>query len=289
MKFNIKKLVIALVLIMLISFTVAGATLYFTGGVSAVSVGASQIKISKSVPVQEIENIVIKTISTKLNVIPVVSREVDIDFYGNITTNLAGAKPELLANVENGTLNIEISYPKTINIGLINFEKLYLDVYVPDNYSGGIEVETVSGDFDIRRLKLSSLGFKSLSGNINTDSVITDTLYMETASGRAFFKDISGDIKIDSISGDVDATIAALEGDININTISGKVAINMPPDSAFDFEFGSVSGNIKNEFPADIKYINNRKIEGSVGQGAHKIVISTTSGDISIKKGEKDA
>jgi DUF4097 and DUF4098 domain-containing protein YvlB len=286
MKFNIKKLVIVLVLIMLVSFTAAGITLYFTGGVSAVSVGAAQIKTSKSFPAQEIENIIIKTVSTRVNVIPVVDREVGIDFYGNITTNLTDVKPELSANIENGTLNIEISYPKTINIGLINFEKLYLDVYVPDNYPGSIEVETVSGDLDIRRLKLSGLDFKSLSGNINTESVIADMLDIETASGTAVLKDTRANIKIDSISGQVNAIFATLEGDINIKTISGKAEIELPGNSAFDFEFGSVSGNIKNEFPADIKLINNRKIEGSVGNGANRIIISTTSGDISIKKGE---
>jgi DUF4097 and DUF4098 domain-containing protein YvlB len=286
MKFNIKKLVIVLVLIMLVSFTAAGITLYFTGGVSAVSVGAAQIKTSKSFPAQEIENIIIKTVSTRVNVIPVVDREVGIDFYGNITTNLTDVKPELSANIENGTLNIEISYPKTINIGLINFEKLYLDVYVPDNYPGSIEVETVSGDLDIRRLKLSGLDFKSLSGNINTESVIADMLDIETASGTAVLKDTRANIKIDSISGQVNAIFVTLEGDINIKTISGKAEIELPGNSAFDFEFGSVSGNIKNEFPADIKLINNRKIEGSVGNGANRIIISTTSGDISIKKGE---
>jgi len=286
MKFNIKKLVIVLVLIMLVSFTAAAITLYFTGGISVLSAGAGQVKTSKSFSAQEIENIVIKTVSTKINVIPVADRKVGIDFYGNITTNLADVKPELAANIENSTLKIEISYPKTINIGLINFEKLYLDVYIPDNYSGSIEVETVSGDLDIRKLNPARLVFKSISGNINTESVIADIMEMETASGKAYLKDISGNIKINSISGEVDAVIAAIEGDINIKTISGKAEIELPGSSAFDFEFGSVSGNIKNEFPADIKLINNRKIEGSVGNGAHKIIISTTSGDISIKKGE---
>ncbi len=285
MKFNIKKLVIVLVLITLVSFTAAGITLYITGGVSAASAGAAQIKISKSYPAKEIKNIMINTVSTKVNIIPVVDSKVGIDFYGNITTNLTNVKPELQANIENGTLNIEISYPKTINIGLINFEKLYLDVYVPDNYAGSIEVETVSGDLDIRRFKLSGLGFKSLSGNINAESVIADMLDIKTASGKAVLKDISGNIKIDSISGEADAIIGSLEGDINIKTISGKAQIELPGNSAFNFEFGSVSGNIKNEFSADIKFIDNRKIEGSVGQGAHKIIISTTSGDISIKKG----
>jgi len=120
----------------------------------------------------------------------------------------------------------------------------------------------------------------------DTESVIAGTMEMETASGKAYLKDISGNIKINSISGEAVAIIATLEGDINIKTISGKAEIELPGSSAFDFEFGSVSGNIKNEFPADIKLINNRKIEGSVGNGAYRIIIGTTSGDILIKKGE---
>ncbi|MBN1298337.1 MAG: DUF4097 family beta strand repeat protein [Actinobacteria bacterium] len=286
MKFNVKKTVIVLIVIILASFAIAAATLYFTGGVSTVSVKSSQIKTSKSYPVDGIEKLVIKTSSAKVNIIPVLDKKIGIDFYGTFTTNLDEIKPEMRTSLENGVLTVEISYGRAINIGLINFEQLYLDIYMPDNYLGQISADTISGDLVIRRFDLSQFDFKSVSGNLRAEAVNAGSVNIETASGNMDLTDIKGQINANNISGELKAKLNSLQGNINIKTVSGKIDIELPRESEFEFVFESLSGNIKNEFPADIKFVDNRRIEGNVGKGINMISLNTSSGNISIEKGE---
>ena len=41
--------------------------------------------------------------------------------------------------------------------------------------------------------------------------------------------------------------------------------MTLPGKSEFNFELGSISGRIENEFGAQIKFADGRKIEGTVG------------------------
>ncbi|MBM3705480.1 MAG: DUF4097 domain-containing protein [Actinobacteria bacterium] len=284
MKFNIKKFVIVLACIMAGSFIIAGTVFYFTGGVHAVSVNSSQVKTSKVYLVEEIESIVVKTIDTKVNIIPVVDKRVDIDFYGNITTNLTEAKPELVTSLEDGVLTITISYPKTINFGLINLEKLYLDVYVPNYFNKRIEVETVSADLEMRHMTLDYFRFKTISGNLDVNLISAQNWVLELTSGNIEARQVEGGINASTISGKTAVSLNSLKGDIRVKTVSGEVEISLPDESQFDFELNSISGDIKNEFGAKISYADKKNIAGSVGDGAFKIIVDTTSGNISIKK-----
>ena len=196
MKFNIKKFVIVLACIVAGSFIISGTVFYATGGINVVSVNSSQVKTSKVYMAEEIERILIKTIDTKVNIIPAVDKRVDIDFYGNITSNLSQVKPELITSLEDGLLTVTISYPRTINIGLVNLEKLYLDVYVPDYFDKKIEVETVSANLEIRRLDLDFFRFKSISGNLKADLLSAESWIIELTSGNIITSQAEGDRNI---------------------------------------------------------------------------------------------
>lgn len=284
MKRSMKKLIITLAAITAASFMLSIIILYSTGGIGAVSVQTAQIRSSEVFLADEVEHIRIKTIDSRVSVVPVVDKKISIDFYGRRSTNLSGFQPELITGLNNGVLTIEISHPRTINIGLINLENLYLDVYVPDNFSGRISVETVSGNFDIRRLALEELRHKSISGNIEADNLYAKNINIEMTSGNTNLRDVKGNIAISSISGQVEIILNWLEDDINIKTVSGKTDIFLPAESEFDFNLSSISGNISNEFAALIKYSDSKRLEGSAGNGASEIIVNTISGNINLKK-----
>jgi len=235
---------------------------------------------------QGITRINVNTVNTGINIIPVVDKNIGVDFYGNITTNLARKVPELLAYQEDGVLNITISYPNVAVLGFINTEPLKLDIYVPQEFSGGINVETISGSLKIRKLNLENFEFKSLSGHLEADSVVSSSIKIESTSGKIVLTDIEGNIDISNISGRVDVVLRSLNKDLNIKTISGVVTITLPGKSEFSFVLSSISGRLENEFGAQIKFADGRKIEGTVGQGANKLTVNTTSGEIKVKKGE---
>jgi len=284
MKSNIKKFVIVLAVVMAASFLIAFAILYMTGGITAVTVNSSQIKSQEFFNADEVNQIVIDVVDTDVNVIDVVDKEVGVDFYGSITTNLTAGNPELVTDLKNGVLTISITYPKTITIGLINLANLYLDVYVPNNFSKDIKVSTISGNLNIRKLSLENFNFKSISGYLKADSLSAKNLIIETTSGKVNLDGVEGKINADTISGEITAVLKSFSSDLSLKTVSGEVSLSLPDSSEFKFKLGSVSGNIANEFGSKITFADSNNLEGSVGKGAFNITIKTISGSIKVTK-----
>jgi len=285
MKSKMKKFVIVLASITVASFLIAFTILYTTGGITAVAVSSSQIKTQKFLDIGDVNWIVIDTVNTDVNVIPVVDKKVEVDFYGNTTTNLIADKPELMTDLKNGVLTISITYPKTITLGLINLADLYLDVYVPDNFSKDIKVSTVSGNLDIEKLSIENFNFKSISGNLKADSLSAKNWVIETSSGKVNLNDPEGEIHADTISGDINTILKSFNNDLSVKTVSGEVNIYLPQDSSFRFALGSISGKIVNEFGSKITFADRNNLEGMVGESAFNIIINTISGNIKIIKG----
>jgi DUF4097 and DUF4098 domain-containing protein YvlB len=286
MKVNVKKLLISLVAIMLGSFLISGIIFLAIGGLSSVVINAGQAKTSKIFPARDTVQINVNTVNTDINIIPSADKNIKIDFYGNIATSLARKVPELAAQQEGGVLNIVINYPNAAVLDFINAETLKLDIYVPQEFSGGIFAETISGSLKIEKFNLKNLEFKSLSGSIAASSLTVSDIKINSTSGKVVFADTEGSINISNISGNVELAIRSLISDLNIKTISGRVTVSLPDKSEFNFELGSISGNIENEFGAQIKFADGRKIEGTVGQGANMLTVNTTSGEIKLKKGQ---
>ena len=286
MSSRLKKTIIIIASVMVLAFTISGITLYKTGGISAVATTASQIKTSRVFESSKINKVVINTVNTNINLIPASDNKISIDFYGNITSNIAKGLPELSAYEKDGTLNISVIYPRTIIIGLINLSSLYLDIYVPDNYPGEINIETVSGGTEVKDFSTGGLYYKSISGEFSAKGFNASNMQLDSTSGKIILEDSWGRVNASSVSGAIDLKITEFANDINIKTVSGAVKVKIPAASQFNFDIGSISGEIYNDFSARINHADGRNFEGSVGQGASKLTISTTSGNIKIMKGE---
>lgn len=286
MKISVKKLLISLTAIMLGSFLISGIIFLAIGGLSSVVINAGQARTSKIIPARDIAQINVNTVNTDINIIPVADKNIGVDFYGSIATSLAGKVPELVVQQEDGILNIVINYPNAIVLDFINAATLTLDIRVPQEFSGGIFVETISGSFKILKFNLENFEFKSLSGSIEASSLAASDIKINSTSGKVVLIDTQGSIDVSNISGNVELTLRSLISDLNIKTISGRVTVSLPGKSEFNFELGSISGRIENEFGAQIKFADGRRIEGAVGQGAYKLAVNSTSGEIKLKKGQ---
>jgi hypothetical protein len=286
MKVNVKKLLISLAAIMLVSFLISGIIFLAIGGMSSVIINSGQTKTLKVFPAQDITRININTVNTDINIIPSADKNIEVDFYGNITTSIAGKAPQLNAYQDGGILNVYIDYPSAIVFDFINAATLKLDVYVPQEFSGVISAETISGSFKIGKFSLENFEFKTMSGTIEASSLSASDIKINSTSGKVVLRDAEGSIDVNNISGSVELVLRSIAGGLNIKTISGRVTVTLPGKSEFNFELGSISGSIENEFGAQIKFADGRNIEGTVGTSVNKLTINTTSGKIKIKKGQ---
>ena len=297
MKFNVKKFVMWIAIVMFASFAIAAIVLVVTGDFS---IAREQIDESKTFDVQGVNEIYIDTVSTDINIIPTNKEEIEVHFYGEVSTNIKRVIPSLVAYKSGDELRVEIVHPKTFFIGF-NICRTKLDVYIPEDSIEVLKIITVSADTSVSDLKVDKFSLNAVSGDFKGESLFASDLRLNSISGDISLKEYKGDININNVSGDVvleggrqndNIEVVTVSGEVyieqkdpsnmNIKTISGGVEINLSEDAQFYLKATTVSGDIENSFPIKITSSGKRDLEGMVGSDEKEITIRTTSGDIDL-------
>lgn len=164
-------------------------------------------------------------------------------------------------------------------------------------------IETNSGDITTAEAAASELRISSTSGEVRTGDLTAEKLRIGTtsgdihvtgaegefsissASGTVMLDDGSGCGTVETTSGDIRLSFAALTGELTVDSTSGEVVIKLPEATALDFSAATVSGEISTFFDELLSFSKKGdRASGSVGSGDHALKITTTSGDIRIKK-----
>ncbi|MGE5682998.1 MAG: DUF4097 family beta strand repeat-containing protein, partial [Bacillota bacterium] len=146
-------------------------------------------------------------------------------------------------------------------------------------------IRTSSGDVRIGGFG-GDLGLETSSG----DAVIEYALKsgkadITTSSGEIRLVNFSGDLNTKAQSGDIKIDYAVFNNNIDMRSSSGEIELNLPSDSQFGIRVNTSSGDIRTDFSvAQSGEIDEDKLEGSVGNGNGNITITTSSGDVKIRK-----
>lgn len=288
---NIKKVALWLFVIMVGSFIIAGS-IVFTKGFNATIFGGNKnttvqnVNAEKSFNAVSVSDIEINDVSTDISLIPVDSNEIKAHLYGSVTSDSDNILPELEATQNGNTLNVNIKL-KQNNSFSINFQnnQLKLDVYIPKSYSKNIMVTSVSGKLKVENLNLDRFSFNSTSGDLIAITTTAKITTLKTTSGKMSLNNFKGDLDFNSVSGDIIVDYAAFNNNIKTYSVSGSTKIKLPENSQFNFNFSSVSGDFKSNFPAN-NYSSTGKhnFETSVGKSDNTISIKSVSGDTEINK-----
>jgi lia operon protein LiaG len=297
MKFNVKKFVMWLAIIMFASFATAGIILAITGNLS---IAVEQIDESKTFNTDEISEIYIDIVSTDINIISTNEEEIRVHFYGEVSTNKKMELPSLVAYQSGDELRIEIIQPKTILIG-ISIWRTKLDIYIPEDSIEVLKADTISSDTSVNNLKVDEFDLGTVSGDFKGESLFANELKLGLTSGDVNLKDYTGNIDVKTISGDVvledgsqndNIEVVTVSSDIyveqedssnmNIRTTSGDIEINLSEDAQFYLKATTVSGDIETRFPIKVISSSRRDLEGIVGSDEKEIIVSTTSGHIDV-------
>ena len=118
-------------------------------------------------------------------------------------------------------------------------ESSELTLYVPRG--SDLELETVSGEMEVRDLSGSALDVESVSGDVDLDSIDSSDIDVQTVSGDVSANAVTGsESDYESVSGDM--IIRGARGRIDVRTVSGRVELEASAVS--DLETESVSGNL---------------------------------------------
>jgi len=293
---NIRKIVMWLVVIAVVSLTIATIAFFSTEnymvsfrdrnnfeGNSIDEVTTFDIDEVKTFDVEQLKEIYIHSVSSDVSVFSTDEEDIKIHFYGKFAAESEKVLPKLIANIEGNQLKIEIEYPKV----LFNWAAadVLLDIYIPQDYRESIIVDAVSADIDISNLDINNFQCKTVSGDLKIKSLGSDNLILKTTSGEMNIMDFMGNLEADSVSGDINARYRVFDNNIDVKTISGKVKIDLPKNAEFYLKTNTVSGEVVTEFPITIiSFGKMNQLEGTVGAGDNSIIIDTVSGDIYINK-----
>jgi len=283
---NIQKMVIWLVVIAVVSLTIAAIAFFNTENYMVNfrdrnDFEGNSIDEVTTFGIDQLKEIYIHSVSSDVSVFSTDEEDIKIYFYGRSALKSEKTLPKLITNLEGSKLKIEIKYPKIIFYNA----NVVLDVYIPQDYTGNINIDAVSADVDISNLDINNFQCKTVSGDLKIKSLGSDNLTLKTTSGEVNIMDFTGNLEADSVSGDINARYRIFDNNIDVKTISGKVEIDLPQNAEFYLKTNTVSGEVVARFPITIISFNKmNQLEGTVGTGDNSIIIDTVSGDIYINK-----
>lgn len=141
-----------------------------------------------------------------------------------------------------------------------------------DSDADQISLDTVSGRLSINQITSSKLTANSTSGDMMLEDIVTERLYFDTTSGDITFLGSFQDLIADSTSGEFIITDKEIPDSFKFDTVSGDVDLTMPTLNDFNLKFDTVSGDLESELPT------------ISGKGNSDYRIDTTSGDVTIKE-----
>ena len=137
------------------------------------------------------------------------------------------------------------------------------DVRVEDA-QGPLRLKSVSGDVNIRRYVGHAEG-NTVSGDVSLDAVRLRSLQ---------FSSVSGDV---SVKGVLESARAH-----RFKTISGDVDLSLvEPDLLVEFK--TASGDLESEIPSRVERENRKEFKVSLGSARGHVVVKTVSGDLNVR------
>lgn len=216
------------------------------------------------------------------------------------TTVIRVEIPEDANDVEASHLTVRVPAASSLDV-----EGVSAEVTV-DGVQGALDLSSVSGDVTV-----AAEGNRVHARSVSGDVVVTgsvERLRANTASGDVSVRGVTGPVDARSISGTVeveDATLSdgSLEstsgtvryvGDfapgavVRLQSVSGTIELELPGDVSAEFEVGTLSGNIENEFGPEARrksrHAPGMELTFSTGGGDARVMAETFSGSVHIRR-----
>lgn len=149
-----------------------------------------------------------------------------------------------------------------------------------ENISGPVSVHTSVTDVQIAALP-GDLTFDSDNLRVNESKGL---VHVVTHSKDVDLNQIYGDSYVENRDGRVAVEPAGAYG-VEIKNNRGDVELTLPPNASANVNGLTHNGDIVSEYELTISGDQNKTVSGRIGTGQAKIDLSTSNGDLRIKKG----
>jgi hypothetical protein len=151
-----------------------------------------------------------------------------------------------------------------------------------EHIRGPIKFHTSRTDFQLARLD----GDLDIESDISISDAV-GPLTLTTGNRNVTLDRIAGNVSVTNRNGSVDVTSAPPLSNVTIENRNGSVDVTVPEQSNFAYQFDAANGDIESEF-SQIKIpdggMQKKFVSGSIGNGGPLIRVTTSQGDVSLKK-----
>ncbi len=206
---------------------------------------------------------------------------------GDITTRINNGDSNVSAHSVTGSLTVEgrghdstisdLSGPLTMRgefFGDSHFERI----------RGPVKFHTSRTDFQLGRLD-GEIDISNTAALSTSEAV--GPLTLTTHSRNITLDRIAGDVSVTNRNGSVDVTSAPPLSNVTVENRNGSVSITVPEQANFAYQFDATNGDIESDF-SQIKSTeqDSRKnaVTGTIGKGGPLLRVTTSQGDVSLKK-----
>ncbi len=125
----------------------------------------------------------------------------------------------------------------------------------------------------------------SSSADLSADQVL-GPMVLNTRNRNITLERVTGDLTITNRNGSIDLTQAPPLGNVSIENRNGSVTLTLPTGASFVAQADTTNGDVQDDFSLTTGGSDGHPtLSGSVGQGGPLLRISTSQGDIALKRG----
>jgi DUF4097 and DUF4098 domain-containing protein YvlB len=175
------------------------------------------------------------------------------------------------------------------NLNDITFSEIKGKVTQNGEILGDVHLEAIHGPVHLHT-SVTDLELAELPGDLTLDS---DDLRVNEAKGAVHIVTRSKDIDVNQIYGD--SYVETRNGRISVEPAGtyaveakndkGDVELTLPPNPSASVNARTHNGDIVTDFGLPISGDESKSLNGKIGSGAARVVLSAENGDVRIKRG----
>ncbi|NYF50881.1 DUF4097 family beta strand repeat-containing protein [Tunturiibacter gelidoferens] len=206
---------------------------------------------------------------------------------GPVVTHVNNSDSDLSAHSVSGPLAIQGRGHDT------TLSDLTGPVTMSGDFFGTTHFEHIRGPIKFHTSR-TDLQFARLDGEIDishsdiTASEAVGPLTLTAGNRNVTLERVAGDVTVTNRNGSVDLTSAPPLGNVTVENRNGSVNLTLPEQANFAYQLDATNGDIESDF-SEIQIpdggLQKKTINGTAGKGGPLLHISTSQGDISLKKG----
>jgi hypothetical protein len=175
----------------------------------------------------------------------------------------------------------------------INLSDIAGKVNVKADFFGGGHMQHIRDAIMFQSSKIT-FSLARLDGEVNIDGSddfnvqqAVGPVTVDTRNRNITLTRVSGDLTVQNKNGEVEIGAAAPLGAVRVDNHNGSVHLSIPDRAGFTVQADTTDGEVHSDFSLASRSSENAgSLSGTVGGGGHAIRLTTTHGDIALRKAD---